>query len=401
MEKYDFISNIDVKGKTILLRVDFNTSIINGNPVLSARIEAHSASIDFFLKKGAKVVVLAHQGDKGKPDFCSLLKHAEMASKIIGTKIPLVSWNDNFLERIRALKNGEALLMENTRFLDFETLSLSPEEHSHEPVIKQLASAADFFVLDAFSVCHRSHASIVGFKPLLPCFGGPALEDELSALEKLGGAKTGRVVLLGGAKPEDSIKLLKEMLEKGEVDRVLLGGLMGQLFLKSRGTSFGEYETFFEKRGFLQFLPEIKKILSIHSDKMVLPIDVAVDRMGARAELRIDSLPGSLQIGDSVKDIGSETVELFSKELSGANFVLVNGPVGVFEEKEFTFGTHSILSQLALSSVYSILGGGDTENAVRTLGFKSENFSHVSLGGKALLNYLSGKTLSGLEILKK
>ncbi len=388
----------NISGKTILLRVDLNSNIQEGKPVVSARLKEHAKTISFFSSKKAKIVVLSHQGRKGKPDFVSLKNHLPELEKLTGKKIQFSLWKENFKEKIFSLKEEEILLMENTRFLDFESEEKTPKEHSENEIIKNLADSADLFVLDAFSVSHRSHATVVGFIPLMPSFMGKVLESEIINIEKvLNSKEKPKLLILGGAKPEDSLKTMAFFLKENKTDKVLAGGLLGELIIVSLGYDFGKKQKFFEEKGFLSLIPEIKEIYEPFSEKIFFPKDFALDENGKRTNINVFDLPADF----ISKDLGENAIKDFSEEISKAKLIVFNGPLGVFEEKEFSKGTKEILQAMKENSGFTFLGGGDTETALSSLGFSKEDFSFVSLSGKASLKFLSGKKLIAIEALKQ
>ncbi|MBU2100259.1 phosphoglycerate kinase [Candidatus Micrarchaeota archaeon] len=391
------INSVQVKGKTILVRIDINSNIQEGKPVVSGRLKEHAKTISFFSSKKAKTVVLSHQGRKGESDFVSLKGHLIELEKLAGKKIFFSSWEENFKEKISSLKEGEILLMENTRFLEFESIEKTPLEHSKEKIISELASVADYFVLDALSVSHRSHASVVGFIPLLPSFMGPVLESEIKNLDKaLNSKEKPRLLVLGGAKPEDSLKTLNFFLKENKTDKALISGVFGELFLVALGYKFGKKDSFFESKGFLSFIPEIKEVYKEFNSKLVFPKDFAFDVNGKKENLFVFNLPSDF----ISKDIGENTIKEFSEEIKKAKLVVFNGPPGVFEEKEFSVGTKAVFQAMKESNAFTFLGGGDTGTALNFLGFSPKDFSFVSLSGKASLKYLSGKKLVGIEALR-
>ncbi|MDO8634412.1 MAG: phosphoglycerate kinase, partial [archaeon] len=239
--------------------------------------------------------------------------------------------------------------------------------------------------------------TVTGFVKL-PRFAGPVLERELVALEKLDNKNEPKLLILGGAKPEDSISILGSMLEKGYCNEVCLGGLFGEMFLAAKGTKFGKKDKFLQEKGYAKVEGEIKKILSKHRDKIILPVDLAASNDGNdRKEIRVNELPTDMDI----MDIGRETTEMFKKKIRSSKIVVYNGPMGVYENPIFSIGTKKILETIAFGRTFSILGGGDTERAIFALGLLPQDFSHLSLAGKALLEYLAGEKLPGLEILKQ
>ncbi len=390
-----FVSQLDVKGKTIVLRCDLNSNVENGTIIVSDRIKQHAQTIRQLSGEGARLVVLAHQGRKREKDFVSLEQHCVVLEKLLGKKIKFIKWTDNFASEIGLLKDSETILMENTRFLEEETIENSAAEHSKTDFVKKIASFSDYFVLDALSVCHRSQASVVGFTALLPSFAGPVLERELNALKKISSTKEKRLLVLGGAKPAESIEVLESMLSKGNIDEALLGGLLAELFWKSQGIKFGAKDIVFEEKKLLGLLPKCAKLLQAFSEQIFLPLDFAVEENGNRKIVSLEQLPSD----EKVLDIGDKTIDLFCKQIDKAKLIVFNGPLGVFEQKDFAVGTKKVLETISRSVAFSILGGGDTETALDMLGIDKKLFGFVSLSGKALLEYLAGKQLPGLAAL--
>ncbi|MFH1391515.1 MAG: phosphoglycerate kinase [Candidatus Diapherotrites archaeon] len=396
--KYKSIFDFDLKGKTVFMRTDLNSSVVEGRVVISSRLREHSKTIYALSEEGAKVVVLSHQGRPGEEGFISLKRHADHIRKFIDKPLKFVKWEDDFEKEIKSLKDGEVIILDNTRFLKDEQVKKTPDEHAEDETIKKLGALGDLFVQDALSVCHRSHATVVGFKKYMPCVVGPVLEKELEALEKLeDGASNGKLLVLGGSKLKDSIKLLKGMLENGMANKVCVGGLFGELFLKAKGIKLGAKDSFFTEKGFDELIPKAKELLDKYSEKLILPQDFGLDDNKKRKEIKVEELPSDL----NSMDIGTETTEIFKKEIRDSKVVVFNGPMGVYEKEKFSVGTKKVLEALAFHRCYSIIGGGDTERALTSFGLVPQDFSYVSLAGKALLQYLSGIPLAGLEILEK
>lgn len=394
---YQHIDDVILKGKTVLLRTDLNSSVAAGRVVMSQRIREHAKTIERLANEGAKVVVLSHQGRPGDEDCISLERHANKIRKLLQKDVGFIGWQSNYVAAIKKMQPGSILVLDNTRFLKEEMLEKSPEEHAKAPFVQTLAKVADYFVQDALSICHRNQASVVGFYKHMPCLVGPCLQKELTALKKLHLVNKGRLCILGGAKPEDSVKLLKSMIHHRVADEFLLGGLMGELFLKASGKSLGAKDAYFKKKGFDSLLPFAKELLKAHKDKLYLPLDLACDKDRKRCEMNVDQLPSQYMS----YDIGKKTIHLFVSKIKASKLCILNGPMGVYEEPDFCIGTQKILEAMAFSKTFSILGGGETERALALLGLMREDFSHVSLAGKALLQYLSGNNLPGLSVLKQ
>ena len=256
---------------------------------------------------------------------------------------------------------------------------------------------ADYFVLDALAIAHRSQASVVGFTETLPSFAGPLLKKELEALNQTDVSDKPRVLILGGCKTKDSIKLMKHMLKHKRVETVLLGGVIGELFIKASGADLGKKEEWLEEKEFFKFLDLAKELFKEYENRIIYPVDVAIEEDGKRREIDIEDLPSEHMIFD----IGERTSALYDTFVHRAKLVVYNGPLGLYEDERFQLGTKRIAESIISSDTYSVLGGGDTETAVNMLGFPSDNFSHVSLAGKACLKYLSGDKLPGLEALEQ
>ncbi|MEM5829706.1 MAG: phosphoglycerate kinase [Candidatus Aenigmatarchaeota archaeon] len=402
MKEYFTLEDFELEGKTVLLRADLNAPYNKKEKRIEDcdRIREHAKTIKFLIEKGAKVVVIAHQGRKGEEDFTSLEQHAKLLSKHLGREVKFVNdvIGEKALNEIKNLKEGEVLLLENVRFLEEETQEKSPEEHSKSKLVQTLAPLADLFVQDAFSASHRSHASIVGFAPLLPTVAGKIMEKEISSVEKVLQPEA-NVFILGGAKPDDCLNIMEHFLEKKLecVEKVLTCGTVGEVFLMARGYKLGKAtEKFFEEKGFLDLIPQAKRLLDEHQEKIEIPKDVAVEEGGRRKEVDIEELPSSSMI----LDIGRKTIENYVKIINRAKTIVVKGPAGVYEKEGFEVGTREILEAIANSKAFSLIGGGDTGLAIEKLGIGGEKFSYISLGGGALITYLSGKPMPGIEALK-
>jgi phosphoglycerate kinase len=398
--KFLTIDDYDFSEKTVILRVDINLPYDEktGKVQVSERLMEAAKTIKELCDKKAKVVILAHQGRKGDPDFISLRQHAELLTKYSGIKVDFVNSiiDDNAVKKIKSLKPGEALLLENVRFLQDEDIEKSPEEHAKSSLVKTLGPLADVFVNDAFSASHRSHASIVGFSTLMPVIAGRLMEKELKSLEMALNPERPNIYILGGAKPDDCIKIMNYGLEKNIIDEVLVCGVLGELFLIAQGFELGEKtENFLKEKGFYEMHEGLDKTLKKYNDKIFVPLDVAVKIRGKRKEIDVADLPA----GEIIKDIGSQTINLFSDRIKKAKTIVIKGPAGVYEEDGFEKGTRKILEEAAKSKAFTLLGGGDTSVALEKLNIDKNNYSYISLAGGAMINYLSGKKMPGVQIL--
>ena len=411
---YLTVDDLKVKGKTILLRVDINAPIVDGRIEGKDRIQAAAATVDHIASKGARVVILAHQGRKGDADFTSLREHAEVLNEFTTCKVkwvgtpagaPVDAFSEHIcgktaLDAIRALQPGEALMLENVRALDDETKKGKAPDHAKADFVKALAGVADAFVNDAFSAAHRSQASLVGFTEILPSGAGLTMDRELTALAKAVDApEAPAVYFLGGSKPEDSINVMKANFSKGTLDTALLGGLVANLFLLARGHELGKPSMeLLEKKGILQLLPQAEDLLEAYDAQIVTPVDVVIkDGHNVPQTLWVEDMP----VNHPILDIGPETIQMYVEEIQGAGSLMMNGPAGLYEEEPYDKGTRAVLKAFAESDAFSLLGGGHTITAIGEFGLKFEDFGYVSLAGGALMSYLTGETLPAVEALKK
>ncbi|MDI6798393.1 MAG: phosphoglycerate kinase [Candidatus Aenigmarchaeota archaeon] len=403
MKDFLTLDDVEVKDKTVLVRVDINVPYDVSTRQIqdSERIREHAKTVKELADKGAKVVVLAHQGRKGDQDFIHLDQHAKLLEKHLGKEVQFVEdvIGERAVEKIKSLKPGEILLLDNVRFLDDETEEKTPEQHLESQIVQNLAQLADIFVLDAFSASHRSHASIVGFTEALPSYVGRVMERELSSEEKALDPLGVNVFVLGGAKPDDCLNIIEYMFinKPGSIEKVLTCGTVGEVFLAAKGYDLGKATLdFFEKKGFLKLIPQAKKLLERYETEIEFPVDVAFEMNGGRKEIPIAELPA----GSMLLDIGRITAQKYASIIKNARTIVVKGPAGVYEKEGFEIGTKLLLQAIANSRGFSLIGGGDTLVAIEKVGIEPNYFSHVSLGGGALIAFLSGKPMPGVEALK-
>jgi phosphoglycerate kinase len=403
MVKYLTLDDVKVKDKVVLVRVDFNSPVDpQSKKVLDdARIRAHGeTTIKELAEKGARVVILAHQGRKGDPDFIPLKQHAQILSKVLGKPVKYVDdvFGQKAKEAIKNLKNGEILVLENVRTYAGETKEGTPEEHAKTELVKNLAPLANLFVNDAFAAAHRAHVSIIGFTTVLPSAAGRIMERELKSLGKvLENPEKPCVFILGGAKADDSLEISRYVLNNRIADSVLTGGVVGHVFLAAKGFNLGKPNTdFLEKKELMGLVPGIRELMEKYPDKIKTPKDVAVEVSGKRKEISVDELPADYPIFD----IGAKTVEDYAKIIRNAKSIVVSGPMGVFENSEFVYGTRRIFEEIANSKAFSLAGGGHTIAALQELGL-SNKISYVSTAGGALIEFLMGKKLPGVVALEK
>jgi len=403
MPKFLTMGDFDFKGNVVLVRVDFNSPIDPQTKKIldDTRIREHGeTTIKELSQKGAKTVILAHQGRPGEPDFVPLKEHAQILGKVLSLPVKYVDdvFGEKAQKAIKALKNGEILVLENVRTYADETKKNSPEEHAKSEFIKNLAPVADVFVNDAFAAAHRAHASMVGFTAVLPSAAGRIMERELKALKRvLEAPEKPCVFVLGGAKADDSLKISRYVLTNKIADYILTGGIIGHLFLAAKGFDLGKPNMeFLEKQQVLGLVPGIKELMKEFSGKIVVPLDAAVEVKGKRREIAVSKLPTNY----SIYDIGTKTVGEYSKILRKAKSIVVSGPMGVFEKKEFMFGTRKTFEAVADSEAFSLVGGGHTVAAVKELGLENK-ISYISTAGGALIEFLMGEQLPGVAALEK
>jgi phosphoglycerate kinase len=402
MAKYLTLDDFNVKDKVVLVRVDFNSEIDPETKRVTSdvRIRAHAeTTIKELAEKGAKVVILAHQGRKGEADFIPLRQHAEILGKIL--KCPVKYVGDIYGEKAQAaiknLQSGEVLVLGNVRGFDGETKKGTPEEHAKTPLVQKLAPLADLFVNDAFAAAHRAHVSMVGFTAVLPSAAGRIMERELKSLSRaLETPEKPCVYVMGGAKADDSLEISKYVLGNGIADYVVVGGVTSQLFLAAKGVNLGKTTMdFLVKKELTGLIPGIKALMQKYPDGIVVPVDVALDVNGKRKEIIVDQLPTEY----SIFDIGTKTAENYAEIISKAKSIVVSGPMGVYENKEFNYGTKNVFEAIADSKAFSLAGGGNTIAAIQEYGL-TKKISYISTAGGALIEFLMGKKLPGVVALE-
>lgn len=402
MKKFYSMDDFDFKGKKVIVRIDLNSPVINGGIEENERFEVHARTVRELSDKGAKVILLAHQGSPGKDDFLPLEKHAELFKKHVKRKVKYVSdlIGKQAQKEINKLKEGKIILLENTKFLAEETLEKTPEELAETLFVKTLSEKADFFVNDAFSVSHRNYASITGFPQVLKSCAGRTMEAEVNAvLNATEGAQKPVCFLLGGGKPDDCIQIMEAVLEKGIADVVLTSGVLGKLLLLGKGIELTKEKEEMEKNGFSKNLPKLIELIKKYENRIETPIDLAFEEDGERIEIGLERI--NQFNSRKFFDIGSRTIERYSDIIKNSKTVYMKGPPGVYENPLFEKGTKAILKAIASSKAFSIIGGGHTSNAAERLGFKKKKFSHVSTAGGALATMLAGGKMPGIEELNK
>lgn len=399
---FNTLDDFEVEGKTVLVRVDINSPLDpeTGEILDDNRIQKCSETLTELSEKGAKVVVIAHQGRPGGDDFTTLKKHAEKMSQVLGISVDCIDdlFGPSAREAISNLSSGDILLLENARFYSEEVINRPAEKQAKTHFVQKLSPLADLYVNDAFAAAHRSQPSLVGFGVTLPSAAGRLMEKELNGLGKALNPEKPCVHVLGGTKVEDSISLADHVLEREIADQILIGGLVGQVFLAGKGLKLGESNLeIIKEEGYEEKIEDAEELLSTYSEKIALPTDLRVEENeGETKVIPLEDLPTE----NPVYDIGDETIEEYSNIIENAKTVVANGPVGVFEKPAFAKGTNKLLESIGESSAFTIIGGGHLVAAARELDV-TDKIDHVSTGGGSCLNFLSGEKLPVVEVLKR
>lgn len=411
------LADIDVGGKTVLMRVDFNVPLKDGTVTNDRRIVMALPTIRAALDKGVRLVLMSHCGRPAEKGFEAEFSNGPAAARLaelLGLPVrlgPPEVIGPEAEALVSSLKPGEVVLLENVRFHPGETIAdkakknpdkkLTPEQQAIlDGFVEGLARLGDVYVNDAFGTCHRKHASMYGAARAIQAKGGPAVagylvEKEIRYLhEAVSAPNRPFVAILGGAKVSDKIKLISSLLDK--VDRILIGGAMAYTLLKARGVAIGRSRCEEDQ------VEEMKTLLARAGDKILLPVDhVATDDFANGAPIAVEAV----EIPDTLMgmDIGAKTRALFAGQIATAGTIVWNGPMGVFERPDYATGTRAIAEALAAataSGAVSVIGGGDSAAAVEQMGL-DEKMTHISTGGGASLEYLEGRPMPPIEILDR
>lgn len=389
------LEDLQVEGKRVLVRCDFNVPMDdNKNITDDRRIASSLPTIKYLMDNKAKVILMSHLGrPKGEPNpKFSLEPVAKRLSELLDKEVVFAKddkvVSDSVKEIVSNMKDGDVVLLENTRFR-------KEEEKNEESFAKELASLGDLYVNDAFGTSHRAHTSNVGLSNQLPSAVGYLVEKEISVMGKaLENPERPFVAILGGAKVSDKIGVIENLLNK--VDSILIGGGMAYTFLKAQGYEIGNSILEEDK---IDLAKDLLKKAEERNVKLLLPVDVVVAKEFSNdtefKTVNIDSIPDNMM----GMDIGEETIKLFSEEIKEAKTIIWNGPMGVFEMENFKIGTEALAKAMAESNGITIVGGGDSASAVEKAGY-GPNMTHISTGGGASLEFLEGKTLPGIGAIE-
>ena len=397
MKNLDDLLSEGVRGRRVLVRADLNVPLDGDKITDDGRVRASLPTVAKLSAAGAQVVLTAHLGrPKGEPDpQFSLAPVARRLGELLGSEVALAGdlVGESAKATVSGLVDGGVALLENVRFDSRETSKDDAERESLAADLAALVGDGAAFVSDGFGVVHRKQASVYDVAKKLPAYAGGLVLAEVEVLRTLtGDAKRPYAVVLGGSKVSDKLGVIKALLPK--VDKLLIGGGMAYTFLAAQGHGVGS--------SLLQEdqIANTRALLADNADKIVLPVDVVVaDRFAADAESKTVSAD-AIEDGWMGLDIGPRSTELFAEVLRGAGTVFWNGPAGVFEFPAFAEGTRGIAQSIVDSEAFSVVGGGDSAAAVRTLGLPEDGFSHISTGGGASLEYLEGKQLPGVQVLE-
>ena len=402
------LDDIEVRDKTVLCRIDINQPVDRAAGKLkdTTRIEACVPTLKELSEKGAKLVLLAHQGsDIEYKNFWTTEPHAKVLTELLGKEVKFIDdvCGPAAREAIKALKSGEILLLDNVRFVSeeqtlFETkLLLSHEEQAKTLLVSKLSPLGDMYVCDAFAAAHRDQPSLCGFEQILPSAMGRLFEEEFCVISGLM-EKPERpcVFVLGGAKINDAFLMMTTVLSGGVADQVLSGGLVGEVLLWADGKDIGEpARAFIQKEGYASLVETAKELLAKYRDKITMPGDFAAVENGKRVEFPLGKIPANAL----VLDIGSETAAGYQRIIRQAKTVFVNGPMGVFEEAATETGTKMVWESLGDTPAYTVIGGGDSITATKKYG-KTKDINYICTGGGALIRFLAGEELPVVKALR-
>jgi len=390
------------EGQRVLARLDLNSPVSVGVVSDNRRFSRHARTVGELLDKGHRVALLAHQGRPGRDTFVTLEQHAEILSEHLDHHVEYVpdTYGQPALDAIRGLESGEVILLENVRMTDDELPEREPEEHARSDLVQTLTPEFDAYVGDAYSTAHRKHASIVGLPLEMEAYAGRVMAAEYEANTAIATRDfDGEVTMVaGGTKATDVIEVMTVL--RGKVDNFLLGGVVGELFLRAVGYDVGRdidendlYESQWRANR-----ERIQSLIETHPSDLVSPTDLAyADGNDQRAEVTVSDVKNK---DHDYLDIGTDTAQQFADIAANSSAVFVKGALGMFEDERFNTGTVRILEAIADCDCFSVVGGGDTSRAIDMYGLDEADFSHVSIAGGAYINALTGKPLPGVEVLK-
>lgn len=388
------LDDFDLRGKTILLRVDMNCPIDPATDEITGSKRIEEATETIKALNNSRVVVVSHQGRVGNKDYIGMEQHAKILEKLLGKKITYVQDIIGSLAQseIKKMKDGDIILLDNLRFCAEENYEFSPEDASNTIMVKRLGKLFDLCVLDSFPSAHRAHPSLVGFPYIIPACAGKIVEREVRKLDEIiTVAKAPHVIVLGGSKITDRLEAIKMLIKRGRADQILLTGLIGNVFMRAQARikySLGI-------KGEEEAVAKAHALMGEYPDVFFTPVDVAINKDGQRLELDVREL----NKGDQIYDLGPKTIEHYSKIIASAGTVFISGPAGFFENEKFSYGTKSLLEAVANSMATTIVSGGHLTSALKKYGL-TEKITHISTAGGALVLYLTGEKLPMIQSLE-
>ena len=388
------LNDFDIKGKTVLLRVDMNVPIDPETKEITGNRRIQDVAITVKALDGAKIVIISHQGRVGRDDFVGMENHAKELEKFCGKKVKYVCdiIGTHAQSEIKNMNDNEVILLDNLRMCAEENYEFTLEESAKTIMVQRLKDLFDLFVLDSFPSAHRTHPSLVGFAQVLPTCAGKLVEKEVNQLENiLTVAKSPFVIILGGSKVDDRLKALKMLIKKERADHVLLTGLIGNVFLRAQGRIKFPLNIKNEDK----LVSEAHTLIGEYPDVFSTPVDIAVNKNEKRLEIDVRDLNKD----DQIFDVGQKTLDYYSKMISGAGTVFISGPAGFFEKEDFQFGTKSLLESVATSMATSIVSGGHLTFALKKYDL-ADKVNHISTAGGALVRYLTGQKLPMIKCLE-
>lgn len=402
------IDDFDVHNKTVICRVDINQPVDHETGKLKSivRLKACVPTIKELSDKGAKIVLLAHQGsDIEYKNFYTTKPHSKVLSELLGKEVMFIPdvCGPAALDKIQSLKSGEILLLDNVRYLAEEQtlfelkLCLTHEQQAETLLVKKLAPLADLYVCDAFAAAHRDQPSLCGFEQVLPSAMGRLFEKEYCVISELMEApERPCTFVLGGAKIADAFLMMETVLRAGVADHILPGGLVANILLIGRGENIGEgSRTFIEKSNYGEYIRKAAVLYGKYKEKILLPVDLAYTEDGKRKEALLGEVPEQA----AITDIGTETAANYQKYIRSSKTVFVNGPMGIFEEELTEYGTKAVWDALGDTKAYTVVGGGDSITATTKYG-KAKQISYICTGGGALIRFLTGEELPVVKALR-
>ncbi len=395
------IEEMDVNNKKVLLRLDINSPIdVNTKKIVNTnRIDKSLKTLNYLKNHGAKVAIIAHQGDTlDYQNLISLEEHAKILASKLNTKVEYIDdvCGPAAIEKVENLKSGEFIILGNLRYLGEElstfenSVKLSDEQMLNTYLVRSLAPHFDLYVNDAFSAAHRRAPSMVAFQLILPSAAGFLFFDEVSTLSKvMNNPKSPCVFVLGGAKISDAFSMMEEVLKKNIADKILTCGVTGEVFLIANGIDLGsEVYSFLRDRGLLDFINQAKDLLKTYKDRILMPIDLAYQEGNSRINKLVENKMDDFLYAD----IGDTTIDYYSTLIDSANTIFVNGPAGMYENPVLENGTKKLLIAISESKGFSVVGGGDSVTA--TMKFTDyTKMNYICTAGGAMVRYLSGKKL--------